>query len=232
MKKILVEGVGEVTLRKSRLAKRLILKIAADGKLVATLPAYVPYAAGILFVKQNRDWFIQNQPAQTPSLLNDGKSIGQSHVLQFEPSSGQQTVTSRVQGSTIRIIYPAALAITDSMVQAEAKKASIRALKKQAEASLPAKLYALAQRYNYNYREVRIKTVQTRWGSCSTNKIINLSVWLMQLPDPLIEYVICHELAHLSNMHHQPAFWEELGTMIPDYKVRRKQLKQYRPALM
>jgi hypothetical protein len=54
----------------------------------------------------------------------------------------------------------------------------------------------------------------------------------MQVPDHLVQYVLCHELTHLNHMHHQTAFWEELAQMIPDYKARKKELKEYRPELM
>ncbi len=73
--------------------------------------------------------------------------------------------------------------------------------------------------------------MKSRWGSCSTTGVINLNIWLMQLPDSLIEYVCCHELAHLNNPHHQKEFWEELSKMIPDYRECKKILKTHSPSL-
>jgi len=231
MKIIEITGIGEVTLRKSARAKRLILKITPDGKPVVTVPSYVPYLVAERFVKQHRDWFLEHKASKPTLQLYEGKQVGKTHVLMFVKKDVAK-VSSRIQGERIMVTYPVVADITDLAIQAEAKKAAIRALKKQAEASLPGLLHTLSNKYGYSYREVRIKTSQSRWGSCSNKKIINLSVWLMQLPNELVEYVLCHELTHLHHMHHQAAFWDELALMIPDYKTRRKALKAYSPALI
>lgn len=230
MKVIEITGIGEVTLRKSARAKRLILKITAEGKPVATVPSYVPYLVAERFVRQNQAWFLEHKATKPTLRLYEGKQIGKTHRLTFIKKQISKP-SSRIQGQHITVSYPQTANITDPDVQTEAKKAAMRALKRQAEAYLPGVLHSLANKYDYSYREIRIKTTQSRWGSCSNKKIINLSVWLMQLPDELVEYVICHELTHLNHMHHQAAFWEELERMIPNYKIRRKVLKTYSPAL-
>jgi predicted metal-dependent hydrolase len=231
MKIITVEDVGEVTIRKSRLAKRLILKINQSGKPIITIPTYMPYRLAESFARKHADWFKKNLPTVQSTSLTNGSKIGRFHVVQFV-SDNVKTVKSRVGKVNITVTYPKHLSITDPSVQKEAEKAAVRALRRQAEAVIPKLLHTLATRYGYNYREVRIKTVQTRWGSCSSNRIINMSVWLMQLPDSLIEYVACHELAHLKNMNHSAEFWQEVAQMVPDYKERRKALKQFSPRLM
>lgn len=231
MKTMTIEGVGEVTIRKSSRAKRILLKITAEGTPAAVIPSYVPYKVAEVFISKNKQWIIDNQPETVGLVLKDGARIGRHHLLNFSPSA-TDAVRSRITGDSIRVTYPSSAHYLDQAVQSEAKKAAVRALKKQAEAHLPSMLYKLASQNGYSYKEVRIKSSTTRWGSCSSNRIINLSVWLMQLPDELITYVILHELTHLNNMNHSPAFWAELEAMLPDYKVRKKAMKQYRPALM
>ena len=72
---------------------------------------------------------------------------------------------------------------------------------------------------------VRIGSAKTRWGSCSFRKSINLSWRLIKLPDPLSDYVIVHELAHLQEMNHQKGFWDLVESILPDAKERRKRLR-------
>lgn len=233
MRTIVVPEIGKVELRKSKRARRLILKINAEGRAVVTLPSLVPFKVAESFIEAHLDWLKENLATQQPVLLEPGKSIGRKHSLTYKVSlASSSKPKSQVSTSAIIITHSPDQSWTDESVQAEAKKAAIRALRREAEGYLPPLLHRLAQKFDYSYREVRIKAAQTRWGSCSSNKVINLSVWLMQLPDELIEYVLCHELTHLNQMNHQAAFWEELEAMIPDYKARRKQLKEYRPALM
>ncbi len=226
-----LEGVGEVTIRKSARAKRIILKINQSGKPIVTIPSYVPYLVGEKFARQHTQWFQENAVASGTSVVKEGKEVGDVYIVQFKAADTAKP-SSRITKDLITISYPEHLTPNDALVQKEAVKACTRALRKLAERTLPSFLHHLAQTYGYEYSEVRIKNVQTRWGSCSSNRIINLSVWLMQLPEPLIEYVLCHELTHLNNMNHSTKFWEELSTMIPDYKKRKQMLKEFRPALM
>jgi hypothetical protein len=231
MKIVTIHGVGDVTIKKSRLAKRLILKIDQSGRPLATIPSYMPYSIAESFIKKHTDWLREAMPSPQSQLLRSGSKIGKVHTLQFAHGASS-TPKSRVGETLITITHPPTMNPNEPAVQNEAKKAAVRALRRQAEAVIPGLLHRLAARYGYTYSEVRIKAVQTRWGSCSSNRIINMSIWLMQLPDPLIEYVACHELAHLTNMNHGPNFWNDVAVMVPDYKQKRKLLKQYSPRLM
>ncbi|PNK61891.1 M48 family peptidase [Psychrobacter sp. FDAARGOS_221] len=67
--------------------------------------------------------------------------------------------------------------------------------------------------------EMRIKKMKTRWGSCNTRaKRVWLSVYLSAYPIECTEYVIVHELCHLHQANHSPAFWREVKRSMPDYK--------------
>lgn len=231
MKTLTIEGVGEVVIRKSSRAKRIILKIDSGGKPRITIPKLVPYALGERFAYEHKDWLIKNTSSLPTVQIFEGKQVGQGYTVTFTYGEYSRAST-RIRGGIIQVNVPTSMQITDPLVQTEARKGCIRALRREAENVLPSMLHQLARRHGYTYREVRIKATRTRWGSCSSGKIINLSIWLMQVPDELIEYVICHELTHLNHMHHQADFWNELATMIPDYQQRRKALKEFRPDLM
>ena len=63
-----------------------------------------------------------------------------------------------------------------------------------------------------------------RWGSCNTRREVRLTWRLVKAPGPLIDYVICHELAHLRHMNHSRAFWAEVERLCPGHKALRKHL--------
>lgn len=75
-----------------------------------------------------------------------------------------------------------------------------------------------------------VKNLKSRWGSCDSHRNIILSSLLITLDDSLIDYVICHELAHTKHMNHSKEFWLNVEMMIPDYKQRRKELKKINSA--
>ncbi len=75
-------------------------------------------------------------------------------------------------------------------------------------------------------QSVSLKYNTSNWGSCSTKANINLSTCLLFAPDDVIDYVIIHELAHLLEMNHSPRFWKHVEDAMPDYKEKKKWLKQ------
>lgn len=230
MQTIELPGVGRVILRKSSRAKRVILKINHENIPTVTLPKYVPYTIGSSFARKNATWIFDNMKHVTTTALTTDTAIGREHRLLFQASENK-TVKSRVANGLITITYPLHSSPTEQRVQLEAKKAATRALRREAEHALPTKLHTLAQQFGYSYQSVSIKNMRSRWGSCSNSGVINLNLWLMQLSDDLVEYVCCHELAHLQHPHHQKSFWNEVSLMLPDYKERRQQLKQHSPSL-
>ena len=76
-----------------------------------------------------------------------------------------------------------------------------------------------------------LSQARTRWGSCSSRGHIRLNWRLIHLPLPLIDYVVAHELAHLKEMNHSPRFWAVVATMVPDWQVARRTLRQHTAAL-
>lgn len=112
-----------------------------------------------------------------------------------------------------------------------ARDAKKKILQKQAREYLPYRLEYFAKLYGYKYDKVRLSHAGTRWGSCSSNRTISLNIGLMQVPEPLRDYVLIHELAHLNHMDHSPAFWAEVGSHDPRYKDHRRRLKAFTPAV-
>lgn len=76
------------------------------------------------------------------------------------------------------------------------------------------------------YKSIGITSAETRWGSCSSEKTLNFNWKLIMAPLPVIDYVVCHELAHLTELNHSRAFWETVRKMYPLYREYRTWLKR------
>ncbi len=74
---------------------------------------------------------------------------------------------------------------------------------------------------------IRLSRAKTRWGSCNSHGVIRLNWRLIQMPIHLVDYVVAHELAHLIEMNHSPAFWYLVESIYPAYQAARKELKTY-----
>lgn len=75
--------------------------------------------------------------------------------------------------------------------------------------------------------DVTVRDFKARWGCCDEKGRICLNWRLVMLPPELCEYVLIHELCHLSVMNHSAAFWEKVANFCPDYRIRKRRLKDY-----
>ena len=91
-------------------------------------------------------------------------------------------------------------------------------MKKDAIKLLPSRCEYYASLMGVSYNRIAIKAQRSRWGSCSTKKNLNFNCLLMLCPEEILDYVVVHELSHLKEMNHSPAFWAEVGKILPDYK--------------
>ena len=74
---------------------------------------------------------------------------------------------------------------------------------------------------------MKITSAKTRWGSCTSKRNLNFTYRLILAPQKVIDYVIVHELCHLRQMNHSKKFWDEVATIMPDYKVQEHWLKEH-----
>jgi predicted metal-dependent hydrolase len=228
-KRVLVPELGEIILSKRRGARNMRLSVSAKGEIRVGMPAWVPYSAGIKFALSRQDWLAKHASAAQPSPIQDNSRIGKSYRVKYLYDPELTTTSVRITGQTIKI--GSHLSLDTKTVQAKAVAAAERAMKKEAEQLLPQRLKALARKHGYSHKGIKIRKLVSRWGSCSSDRVISLSYFLMQLPWELIDYVILHELVHTEHMNHSPGFWKELETVCPDARERRKIIKKFRPVI-
>lgn len=80
--------------------------------------------------------------------------------------------------------------------------------------------------YNLSYNRVAIRDQRTRWGSCSKKGNLNFNYRLALVPPALLDYVIVHELCHLIEFNHSPAFWSHVARALPEYRTLRTALRK------
>lgn len=81
------------------------------------------------------------------------------------------------------------------------------------------------QYYGYAWKRVAIRNQRRCWGSCSAQKNLNFNYKILFLPPHLQDYIIVHELCHLAEMNHGPAFWELVAKQIPEYGACLQELR-------
>lgn len=107
-----------------------------------------------------------------------------------------------------------------------AAEALRRALQAEARTLFDERLAVYAARLGVPTPPLRLSSARTRWGSCNRHGGIALNWRLLLMPLAVVDYVVCHELAHLKEMNHSPRFWSVVDSLCPDWRIRRRELRQ------
>jgi predicted metal-dependent hydrolase len=115
-------------------------------------------------------------------------------------------------------------------IQPRAKAANLHYAthKEAARALVHERLAHYNQHYGFIYHRVSIKNTRSRWGSCSSLGNLNFNYKIIFLPAHLQDYIVVHELCHLSELNHSQAFWALVAEQVPNYAARIAELRRFR----
>ena len=226
-----IDGIS-ITLFKSNRAKSLNITIKPFTGVRVSVPKSVSFKKAKSIVEQRMDWIKKHLPRmqKAEDLFTvfdwDTKFKTREHELTLVQSE-KETLRTTVRNCTIKVDIPKQMDISENQVQEEIRKGIERAWRREAKAWLPGRVEELAQKHGFKYKQVAIKNAKTRWGSCSSDNNINLSLHLMRLPDHLIDYVILHELVHTKIKNHSPHFWQLLDQVTGNARKLDREVKEY-----
>ena len=106
------------------------------------------------------------------------------------------------------------------------KAALEKRYRKAAKIYIPQRVEYYSKQMGGSYQTVSIREQKTRWGSCSSNHTLSFNWRLMLAPPQVLDYVIVHELCHLTHMNHSKEFWDLVEKIMPDYKEKKQWLKE------
>lgn len=104
-------------------------------------------------------------------------------------------------------------------------------LKNNAKEELVKKTTEWAQKMNVEFNQIFIKDQQTLWASCSGKKNLNFSYRIVKMPTAVQDYLMVHELCHLTFMNHGAQYWQLVEQFCPDYKLHRRWLNENKDAI-
>lgn len=231
MQTIQRKDIGEILFKKSARAKRVNIRIKPNSPVVVSVPKGVSFANAKKVLEQHIDWIKKQQAKFAKSQPATSFEIGsefQTKTKVVRIYSTTETAPYKIEtAQELQIHIPEQENLKAEQVQELIKTQIVELLRREAKAYIVPRTTALAQQHKIKIKNITIKKVKTRWGSCSHQNNINLSLFLMLLPDKLIDYVICHELAHVKEKNHSPSFWAHLESLLKGSKALDKQLKNY-----
>jgi predicted metal-dependent hydrolase len=222
--------LGIIELCRNARARRCIIRLKPD-RIQLTIPLGVSQEYALGFLREKRDWILVHkdkvqQPTRIISHENPLQSL--TFITSIQPSPRKDLLFS-LQNGILQILYPQTASIESEHIQTKIRQGVEAALRHEAKRILPTRLQQLSEKHHLLFSEIKIQQSKGRWGSCSSKKSINLSYWLLLLPEHLIDYVILHELCHTKEMNHSPRFWQLLDSLTGGQaKALAKEIKKYR----
>jgi len=236
-KTIYMPEIGEVLLVKNKLSRRISIKVKPSGIVSVSVPWRGNFSDAETFLVKKQEWlkeaiqktneFVKKQSA---IFSVNKKNITLFHDLELKQVDSDQ-IHLHVADKIICVSFPLSMEVENEKVQSAIKKGIEFAMKHEAKRYLPLRLHELAQKYNLSYKRLTIRDPKTRWGSCSSDDNISLSLQLLRLPPYLIDYVILHELAHTVHKNHSREFWNFLETISIDARKMAREMKRYTTSL-
>lgn len=203
--------------------RTLAITIDGEGECVVRAPMRMPQREIEAFVAEKAAWILAKQREMQ---LKSSKAMHLQPILKDGAEwniAGRRLALRFVSGVPQNYACFTQTALECSCEITE--KALIKFLKQFAKDYFTWRVSELAVAAHANPRDVKVSEAQARWGSCSAQNVLNFSWRLIFAPPALIDYVVVHELCHIGCMNHSPAFWRRVAALMPDYAIRRKQLK-------
>lgn len=207
-----------VTVRRSSRARHILLHVGTlDGSVELVLPQRVPLSEGMNFARSKRMWIEQRLArVQQRVPFADGVEIpvlGAPHIIRHEPS-----VRGRVRRE-------------DGILIAEGRPEHLARrvrdwLCSEARREITSRVDEKARRLGQQRGRITIRDQRTRWGSCSHSGNLNFSWRLVMAPEPVLDYVVAHEVAHLREMNHSRRFWSLVEGLSGDVSGARQWLNR------
>jgi predicted metal-dependent hydrolase len=203
--------------RRSARARRVRVTVEGDGAVRVTLPRRAPARAAAEAVRELAPWIERRRAQLVRAAAEVERAPGTvpylGRTLRLRPEPGRTRVHRR--GDVL--LVPAG----------DARAALERWYRRAARAEIAGRLVAAATRAGVTYTGLTIRGQRTRWASCSAGGGMSFNWRLLLAPEAVLDYVIEHEVCHLSVMDHSPRFWALMESRVPGWREQAAWLRRY-----
>lgn len=220
------ESSDRWTVRVSRRARRMSVRVYPGGRVEVVVPPGVPSITVQRFVGTHSQWIsrrVEDLSAAGvpvtagPPMAIHVPAIGRSFKVEYEHTRSTSIRPQLFGNDLLRIFGP----IHDEAALGTALRQWLSDL---AYDELGAQLAKVARQLGLSFSRIQIRRQRTRWGSCSATGTISLNVCLMFLEPAVVRYLFVHELCHTRHMNHSPRFWALVEHHEPDYRRLDREL--------
>ena len=216
------------TLKPSRRAKYIRIKLNNKGELSVTLPYTSSAKQAHRFIQSKSAW-VAKQLSQLPEPHShkvpeyiDLKLLDEHWFVHIEENQIELLQLGFNEENKTLVFSGHAQQVD------EFNHLLAQWLKQKARNIFNEMLESIAETHGFHYNHLSIRAQKTRWGSCSNRKNISLNCKLLFMPEKVVRYVMIHELCHTIQMNHSAMFWQLVEDCDPDFRAHRKLLKAFK----
>jgi len=211
--------------RKSARRRTLSITVHPDNHVVVSAPARCPRSSILQFVESKSDWVrkaiqanLLKVPPRSRRFENGEKFLylGKEYTLKVQ---GGHSPRAALKGETICVRLPAP-------APSEVRSILLEWYRERALAKIKEKVPVYAGLIGVKPCMVSIKSLKSRWGSCSAQGRISFAWNIIMAPEEILDYLVVHELCHLVHLNHSQQYWDLVASILPDHRKSRKWLRE------
>lgn len=218
-----------VEVRRHPGARRMTLRVSRTRHaVIVTVPSQCNDSDAQGFLESNLDWVKKRlHDLPSPARLKNGGEMPLRGVLHRIVFTGAGT---RRGVSTVTRIPAYAGRLPELHVSGALEHAPRRLIDwlfAEARRDLDAAVQVHARRLGLKPKRIAVRDQSSRWGSCSTTRVLSFSWRLVLAPPLVLDYVAAHEVAHLAEMNHGPRFWALVARTMPRLEEAKRWLQAH-----
>jgi hypothetical protein len=213
----------DYTVRRSERARRVRVTVDAARGVEVVLPRRAPEREAAAAVRELTPWIdrrlaeLEHARATVAARGDAVPYLGL--LLTVRPERGR----TRVHRRGDELLTPAGAARVDALE---------RWYRRAARDEIEPRLERACDRVGATYTRLSIRGQRTRWASCSRSGAMSFNWRLLLAPEPVLDYVVWHEVCHLDVMDHSPRFWALVARHCPDYREHVRWLRRHGQTLV
>ena len=201
--------------------KTVSITVDCSGRLIVRAPLRCSEARIIAFIEKKSDWILKHKAKNSLSAsvfpsenLNGFRFSLEGRLCEIRLYTGKRLVFDEQN----MLLY---------LPEGKGESAVCKWLKVRAKSTFSMLVEKRAKEMGVFYKAVSVSSAKGRWGSCSQDNTLRFTFRLLYAPIQIIDYVVVHELSHTTHKNHGKAFWQMVEKYCPDWKIKRKWLKDH-----
>jgi predicted metal-dependent hydrolase len=210
------------TVRRSPRARRVRVNVDAHAGVEVVLPARAPEREAAAAIRELRPWIerrlgeAEAVRARLAARAGTVPYLGQALTLVAQPGR------TRAHRRGEALLVPGG----------DPRPAMERWYRRAARREISERLDWTTSLVGADYSGLTIRGQRTRWASCSADGMMSFNWRLLLAPEPVLDYVVWHEVCHLDVLDHSPRFWKLLASRCPDYRTHAAWLRRHGATLV